>query len=138
MFIQESGTGIHGNFAGILDGVSVDPAADCRKRNGRQPAIPGEIQTAGIAAGQQAAVFRAAPIYRSHGVDDVFGHKSIAPGHPGFARRATTDGSTLGQQFRTSRTMYGPIYTASAFERCIGRIDDGINGQLGDVALPDL
>ncbi|MNN71633.1 hypothetical protein D3C81_1875870 [compost metagenome] len=43
----------------------------------------------------------------------------------------------FGQQAGAGGTVDGAVHTAAAQQGFVGRVDDGVNGQLGDVALPD-
>ena len=51
-----------------------------------------------------------------------------------IARLASADLLTLGHDGRAARGMNRPIHAAPARECGIGRVDNGVDGQRGDVA----
>lgn len=56
----------------------------------------------------------------------------------GVASGAATERTASGQQLRTGRTMNGTIDTAATQQRAVRRIDDGIDGQRGDIGDDDV
>jgi len=61
----------------------------------------------------------------------------VAARDAGLAGRAAADAAALGQQAGARRTVDGPVNTAAAQQAFVGRIDDGVNFQRGDVAIMD-
>src|SRR4051812_672916 len=66
------------------------------------------------------------------------GFEPVAPGDHGVAGLATVKRPAFGQEFRACRPMDRPIDTAPAKQRRIGRVDDGVNAQRGDVGNDDV
>jgi hypothetical protein len=54
-----------------------------------------------------------------------------------IARRAAIEGAAFGKQFGAGPAMDRTIDAAPAKERRIGRVDDGVNAQAGDVGNND-
>jgi hypothetical protein len=57
----------------------------------------------------------------------------ITPSDFCLAGRAAVEVTTLGEQFGAGRAMNSAIHAAAAEQRRIGRVDDGVNAQRGDV-----
>jgi hypothetical protein len=68
----------------------------------------------------------------------VLGRQAVASGDLGFAGSAAAKRAAFGEQLQASRAMDRAINAATAQERSIGRIDDGVNAECGDVGNDDL
>ena len=74
-----------------------------------------------------------APPHRSHGVDHPAGREAVAAGGLGVAGGAPAEAPALGQQARAGRPVDGAVDPAAAEQAGVGRVDDGVGGQPGDV-----
>ena len=74
---------------------------------------------------------------RPNRMDHVLCRKPIAFGDLGVAGRAAMQHAALGEQFRAGGAMDRAIDAAPAKERRVGRVDDGVNAQCGDVGNDD-
>jgi hypothetical protein len=70
-------------------------------------------------------------------MDHEAGRKPIASGQSRFSGGTAADGAALGQQFGAGRPVDGPVHAAAAQQGGVGRIDDGIDFQSGNIALPN-
>lgn len=75
---------------------------------------------------------------RTNRMDDVPSRQPITFSYPGFSGRTSTEKVTFLQQLRARRAMNGAIDTGSAEQRRIRRVDDGVHGELRDIAVDDL
>src|SRR5262245_61077408 len=71
-------------------------------------------------------------------MDDVPGLQTIAAGNLGLARGAASERAALREQLRPRRTMDRPVDSATAEQRRIGGVDDGVDVEGGDVGFKDL
>ena len=76
-------------------------------------------------------------------MDDEARGQGKSPGQACFAGRATHTGAHQGQgtaggeQARAGGMMDGPIDTAAAKQGLVGGVDDGVDAELGDIAVKD-
>ena len=68
-------------------------------------------------------------------MDDVLRRKAVAAGDLRLAGRATLQRTAFGQQFRPGGAVNRPVHAAAAEQGFVGRVDDGIDRQPGDIAL---
>ena len=98
----------------------------------------GKVERAAVTARQQSVLARAAAMPdRPDSVDDVFRWQAVATrdlGRPGFA---TAKRSAFGEQFRSGGAMDRAVNAATAEERFVGRIDDGVDRKRCDVGNAD-
>ena len=66
-------------------------------------------------------------------MNDIAGGQTESGRYAGFSGFASVKSAAGFQQFRTRGTMNGAIYTASAQQGLVGRIDDGIHFQFRNV-----
>ena len=93
----------------------------------------------GIAGGKQRVLAMAAAIpYRPDGVDHMLCRQTISAGDLGAAGLAATEGATFGKELRTGRAMDRAVDAASAEERTIRSVDDGVNAEGRDVGDDNL
>src|SRR6185437_3159743 len=105
--------------------------------------LHGQPERVPVGGGQQLFfAFMTAVPHRPYGMDDIFGGQVTTGGDHGFADSAAAlfgaDRTASLQDHRTAGTMDGAIHTATAEQRGIGSIDDGVDGLFRDVALDDL
>jgi hypothetical protein len=74
---------------------------------------------------------------RSDRMDDMPRRKPVSSGDLGVAGFAATKRAAFGEQLRSGGTMDRAIDAASAKQRDIGGVDDGINAQAGNVGDDD-
>ena len=67
----------------------------------------------------------------------MFGRQAVAPRDLGTTGLAAVEHAALGHEFRPRGTMDCAIDAASAKQRRICRVDDGVNAQRGDVGNDD-
>src|SRR5258708_6346891 len=126
----------HSDLRRRLDRVTVDSATDGRKGDGADPMRECHLQAAPIARGQKIRFApRPAAPYRTHGVDDVPGREPVTARDLRITRRAAAEQTAFGEQLRTGGTMDRTVDTSSAEEGRIGGVDDGVDGERGDVGL---
>jgi hypothetical protein len=97
-----------------------------------------ELDGAAIAAGEQFifAAVAAVPDW-SDGMNHVARGEQIAFGDLGVAGFAAIESATLGKKPGTRRIMDGTVNAATAKQRRICRVDDGVNAQGRDVGNSD-
>ena len=92
-----------------------------------------QLQAVSVAACQQLRIAGPSCIDRPHRVDDVFGFQAISFGDFGLPSLAAIQCPALCQQLRAGRTVNGAVYSAAAQQALVGRIDDTLYIQLGDI-----
>ncbi|MEA2897290.1 MAG: hypothetical protein QOJ84_2905 [Bradyrhizobium sp.] len=98
-----------------------------------------ELQPAAIARGQRLVLaFAAAVPDRSDGMNDMPRRQLVALGDFGVAGCAAIKRAAFGEQLRPGGAMDRAIDAASAQQRGIRGVDDGVNTQRGDVGDDDL
>jgi hypothetical protein len=96
--------------------------------------FPAKLDRAAITGSKQIVLAVTAAIPdRSNRVDDVPGLEAIALGDLGVAGGAAAERAAFGKQFFAGRTMDGAINSATAEQRRISGVDDGVNAQCRDV-----
>ncbi len=97
-----------------------------------------KLQRTAIAGRKQILFAELAAIpHRPNGVDHVFRRKPVSPGDLGVTGLAAVEHAALGHKLGTGGAMNGAIDPAPAQERRIGRVDDGVNAQRGDISDDD-
>jgi len=76
------------------------------------------------------------------GMDDVFRRQLAAGGDDGFAGGAATlavaDGAAFFEDGRAAGAVDGAVDAATAEQRAVGRVDDGVGWHFCDVALEEV
>jgi hypothetical protein len=117
---------------------TIDPGGNRREGQRSQRIFPGEFDGAAIARGQQGLFTLGATMPdRTDGMNHMPRRQPITPGDFCLAGRAAVETAALGQQFGTGRAMDSAIHATAAEQRRIGRVDDGVNAQRGDVGNED-
>src|SRR3954471_5348213 len=75
---------------------------------------------------------------RADSVNDVFRLELMPTGHLGLSCPATAQKATFHEQPRSGGAMDDAVDAATAEQRFIGRIDDGVDVKLGYVAFDDV
>jgi hypothetical protein len=70
-------------------------------------------------------------------MNDPPGAQAVALGDLALPRFAPVQGTALFQQLGPGRPVDGPVHSAPAQEGFIGRVHDGVNLLLDDIALDD-
>lgn len=92
-----------------------------------------------VAARQQVRfALRPAPPHRPHRVNDVTGGQPVAFGEFGVAGFTAVQRPAFGQQFGSGGPVDGPVDAPAPQQTRVGRVHDGVDGLLGNVALNDL
>jgi hypothetical protein len=98
-----------------------------------------EFYRAAIARGQRCVLaFAAAVPDRPYRMNHMPRRKQIALGDLGVAGFAATKRAAFGEQLRSCGAMDRAIDAASAQQRGIRGVDDGVNAQRGDIGDDDL
>ena len=82
------------------------------------------------------AVLTAVP-HRAHGVDDVAARQAVRAGDLGLASPAAAQRPTLLEQLRSCRPMDTAIHAATAQQRFLRRVDDGVYAHFRDIVPND-
>lgn len=97
------------------------------------------MQTGAVARGEQSAfALLTAPPNGPHGVNHMAGLEPMSPRDARLSGGATTQVTAFCQQAGTGGGVDGAVNAATPQKRAVGRIYNGVHGQSGDVALPDL
>jgi len=97
-----------------------------------------KFHRAAIAGGKQIVLAEGAAVpHRPNRVDHMPGLEPIALGDLGVTGLAAVEHPALGHEFRPRSTMDRTIDAATAEQRRIRRVDDGVNAQRGDVGNND-
>jgi hypothetical protein len=122
----------------VGDRIAVDAATDRRERYRLHRMGNGEFQRIPETACQQ---FRltvlAVPVLWPDRMDHIPGGKPISRRDPSLTGWATTERPAFPQQIGPGSAVDGPIDPAAAQQRLVRGIDDGVNGQGGDIGLLD-
>ena len=93
---------------------------------------------AGVAGGEQLILAAIAAVPdRSHRVDHVPCRQTIASGNFGISGGAATKRAAFGKQLRAGRAVNSAVDAATAQQRRIRGVDDGVNAERGDVGNDD-
>lgn len=117
---------------------AVSTSRDGGKGNRGKTVLARETEARTVAGGKQLvlAALAAAP-NRTNGVDDVTREKAKARGDLGIPRLAAAELSTSRAKLGTCGTVDRTIHAASAKQRPVGGVDDGVDVEPGDVAFDD-
>src|SRR5215831_5812542 len=136
MILDRGADGRYGDLRGQFDRIAVDAGADAREGQRGEAMLPGELDGGAIARGEELGLaLAAATPDRADSVNHVSRGEAIAPRDPGLASLAATEAATLLQELRPRRAMDGAVHAASAQQRGIGRVDDGMHREGGDVGV---
>lgn len=98
-----------------------------------------KLHGAAVTGGQRRVLALPAAVPdRPHRVNDVAGGQPIAVGDLGVAGGAAAELAAFGQQFRPGGAMNRTINAATAQQRGVRRIDDGIDLEGRDVGDDDV
>lgn len=112
---------------------------DAGESDALQPMLRRESERVRVTRAQQLRLTIAAAVPdRTDGVYHMPGLELVALGDLRLARLATVQAHALAHQIGTGSPVNHAIHAASTHERGVGRIDDGIDIKLGDIAFEDL
>lgn len=101
--------------------------------------VSGELQGTGIARSERGSFTVAAAVPdRADGMNHITRGQPVTSGDLGVAGVTAAEDAAFGEQFRTGSTMDRTVDAAAAEQRCIGGVDDRIDGERGDVGDDDL
>jgi hypothetical protein len=128
-----------GIVAGLDVRVREDAGADGREGNALEVVLHGQLQAPAIAALELVLGVLAAERVpaRTHRVYDLVRRQVVALGHLGVARLAAAQPAALVDQVGACCAVDGAVDTAAAQQRLVGGVDDGVDGEGGDVLLDD-
>ena len=123
-----------GNFGGQWFGEAVDAGADGGEGDGVAFVLGREIQAAAVAACEEGGLVlgAVAPDW-ANGVEDEFGGKAEAGSDFRVAGLAAVEMAAGFEKLRAGGAVDGSVYASAAEQRGVGGVDDGIDGELGDV-----
>jgi len=97
-----------------------------------------KFHRAAIAGGEQIVLAEGAAVpHRPNCVDHMLGRQAVATGDLGVTRLAALEHLAFSHELRPRSTMDRTIDAASAEQRRIRGVDDGVNAQRGDVGNND-
>ena len=82
------------------------------------------------------AVIAAVP-HRADGVNDIFAGQAVSPRELGLAGPAPAESPAFSQQLRPGRPVDAAVHAASAEQRLVGCIDNGVHAHSRDVVSND-
>ena len=131
---------MEGDAGGAVNGEVVSAGADGWEGDGFEVVLMGKTEAVVIGLAQQVILAAIAAVPDgSDGVDDVLGLEISGGSDDSLAGGATAlsgnDLSALFEDFGAAGTVDGAIDTASAHERAVGGVDNGIGILLGDITL---
>src|SRR4029079_15726080 len=134
----------HGDRSSLIDRGTVDTAADRRKRDRVNLMLAPERERSAITRREQRRlVVRAAPPDRTSRVNHVprsqieAGCDTALPGRTSHVRPHFGNGQTRFIESMARGPMNRSVDAATAEHPLVGRVDDGINVELRDVAADD-
>lgn len=127
------------DFYGEIDGESVNAATDGWEGERAKVILPCNFKTGNVATCEEfpLAVISTIPHW-ADGVNDVVGGETIAPGELCLAGFAAAEQATLVEKFWTGSAMNRSVNPSTAQQGTVGGVDDGIDGQGGDVGFENL
>ena len=137
--LQERPHALHGDLSCLIRREAIDAGRDAREGDALQSRLGREAQGVRVAGTEfvRFAVFATVPD-RADGVDDVSCFETMAFRHFRLAGAAAVQHAAFGEQIGTCRAMNRSIHAAATKQRGVGGVDDGTDGELGDVGLEDL
>ena len=125
---------LDGNGRGKLHRVAINARADAGEGDRGEPFRGGNLERSAIAGGEQLRrIARAAVPDRPDRVDDVARRQSISLRELRVARLAAAQQAAFMQQLGSRGTVNRAIHAATAQQRRIRRVDDGVDGESRDV-----
>src|SRR6185503_13492733 len=136
------GTGLaNGDGGGLIQRVAVDAAADRGKGDRSNLMLPREVERGAVARSQQRRLaVRAASPDRTNRVNDVTraqiesGGDATLPGWTSHVRPHLGNRQTCFVELMPRSAVDGAVDAAAAKHPLVGRVDDGVNVELRDVA----
>ena len=123
----------------LVERISVNAGADGWECHASEVVLPGDLQRLSIAGREKFDfAFVAAVPYWPYGVDNTARRQIVPLGKLCVSGFAAAQGATLLQQAGTGRAVNGTIDTSASEQGGVGRIDDRIDLQRGDVGLNGL
>ncbi len=121
-------------LGGLVDGIAVRTDADAWERDRREVVLTRDLQRPPVRGRQQLLLtVEAAVPHRPDGVDDEACGQPVTAGQLRVTGVAAAECSALGQEIGPRGAVDGAVDSASAEQRPVGGIDDGVDLELGDV-----
>ena len=139
MRLQKGSDFTHRDCGCTIERKVIDTGADGREGDRAAVVFCCESKAVAIAVREQ-VILPALPAVpdRSRCVDDVPRRQSVSAGDLGLSGFASAQRAALCQKFRARRAMDGTIHTTAAQKACVGRVDNRVGLNLGDISLNDL
>ena len=134
VFSQKFADGVHRHAERLILWIAKNAGGDQRKCHRLTAVLLRQRKAGAIAGGElfPLAVLTAVP-HRAHGVDDVAARQAVRAGDLGLAGPATAQRPALLEQLRPRRPVDAAIHAATAQQRFLRRVDDGVYAHFRDV-----
>jgi len=138
VFSQKFADGVHRHPERLILGIAKNAGGDQRKCHRLTAVLLRQRKAGAIAGGElfPLAVLTAVP-HGANGVDDVAARQAVRAGDLGLAGPAAAQRPALLEQLRPRRTVDAAIHAATAQQRFLRRVDDGVHGHFRDVVAND-
>ena len=131
---QEATDGLRSDAKRLFLRVAVGAGGDQRKCDALAIVLPGKLQGAAVAGGQQLRLAGGSAVpHRAHRVDHIAAGQAVAPGELRLTGPAAVECAALGQQLRPCGAVNGAVHAAAAQQGFVGGVDDGVHLHAGDV-----
>ena len=128
----------NGDSGRASGGEMIDTGRNGGKGDRGKAVILAEPDGAGVTGGEQIVFTLVAAVPdRSHRMDHMLGRQTISLGDLGLAGGAATKRAAFGKQCGTSGAVNRAIDAATAQQRRIRGVDDGVNAECRDVGNDD-
>lgn len=135
---QKRADGVHRRAQRLLLRVPVNAGGDQRERHRLAMVLPCQRKARPVAGNELLlfAVIAALP-HRADGVNDIFAGQAVSPRELGLAGPAPAESPAFSQQLRPGRPVDAAVHAASAEQRLVGCIDNGVHAHSRDVVSND-
>lgn len=120
-------------------GEPIDAATDGWEGESPQAVLSSHFETRNIATGEEFALSAISTVpHWADGVNDMGGGETIALGEFCLAGLAAAKQAAFVEKFRSGSAVNRSVNAATAEQGAVGGVDDGIDGQGGDVGFENL
>jgi hypothetical protein len=138
VFSQKFADAVHRHPERLILGIAENAGGDQRKCHRLAAMLLRQRKARPVAGGElfPLAVLTAVP-HGADGVDHIFARQAVCAGDLGLASPAAAQRPALSEQFRPRRPVDAAIHAASAQQRFLRRVDDGVHTHFRDVVSND-